>query len=147
MFKHLFVPIDGSELSVKAMDASLVLARQLGARVTGFVVEPDIPLVTATANPATFARRIEAHQAHSDAHAHALLNVFADRALAAGVPFESEYRQNDHIDAVIPEVAAMVGADLIVMVTHGRGALGELWFGSHTKSVMSRTHLPLLVLR
>jgi nucleotide-binding universal stress UspA family protein len=36
--------------------------------------------------------------------------------------------------------------DLIVMVTHGRGAFGERLFGSHTKSVMSQCKLPLLVL-
>ena len=32
------------------------------------------------------------------------------------------------------------------MVTHGRGAFGELLFGSHTKTVLSRSKLPLLVL-
>jgi nucleotide-binding universal stress UspA family protein len=38
------------------------------------------------------------------------------------------------------------GCDLLVMTTHGRGALSELLFGSHTKSVISRTTLPVLVL-
>lgn len=147
MFKHLFVPVDGSELSVRAMDASIELARQLGARITGFVVEPDIPLAAVNASPTTFVHHVEVHQAKINAHATGVLNQFAERAAAAGVAFESEYRQTDQVDAVIPEVAAMVGADLIVMVTHGRGALGELWFGSHTKSVMGRTQLPLLVLR
>jgi nucleotide-binding universal stress UspA family protein len=36
--------------------------------------------------------------------------------------------------------------DLIVMVTHGRGAFGEMLFGSHTKNVLARSLLPLLVL-
>ncbi|HRC37569.1 MAG TPA: universal stress protein, partial [Rubrivivax sp.] len=30
--------------------------------------------------------------------------------------------------------------------THGRGTFGELLFGSHTKTLMARTRLPLLVL-
>jgi len=42
MYKHLFVPVDGSELSRRAMDGSIELALQLGARITGFVVEPDL---------------------------------------------------------------------------------------------------------
>ena len=40
MYKHLFVPIDGSELTQRAMEGSIELALQLGARITGFVVEP-----------------------------------------------------------------------------------------------------------
>ena len=39
MFKHLLVPIDGSDLTDRAMTASLEFARQLGASVTGFVAE------------------------------------------------------------------------------------------------------------
>ncbi|MBY0465378.1 MAG: universal stress protein, partial [Burkholderiales bacterium] len=44
MYKHLFVPVDGSELSHQAMDGSIELAQQLGAKITGFVVEPDLPI-------------------------------------------------------------------------------------------------------
>ena len=146
MFKHLFVRVDGSGLSVRAMEQSLELARSLGARVTGFVCEPDIPLSAVSASPTTFVRQIEAHEAQTEAHAHALLNQFAEMAQAAGVAFESEYRRTDQVDAAIAEVADMVKADLIVMVTHGRGAFSELLFGSHTKSVMSKTKVPLLVL-
>jgi nucleotide-binding universal stress UspA family protein len=32
------------------------------------------------------------------------------------------------------------------MATHGRGFFGELLFGSHTRSVMAQSKLPLLVL-
>ena len=62
------------------------------------------------------------------------------------MPFESEYRRSDQTDATIAEVADMVQADLILMVTHGRGLFGEMLFGSHTKNVMSRTKVAMLVL-
>lgn len=146
MFKHLFVPVDGSELSLRAMESSIALARSLGATITGLVVESDIPLSAVSASPTTFVKQIEAHEARTDAHAHKVLQAFADRAKAAGVTFESEYRRSDQTDAVIAEVADIVKADLIVMVTHGRGAFSELLYGSHTKNVMSRTKVPLLVL-
>jgi len=146
MFKHLFVPVDGSALSVRAMDASIELARSLGASITGFVVEPDIPLAAVSSSPTVFVQQIAAHENRTDAHAHTVLNTFADRAKAAGVVFASEYRRTDQTDAVIAEVADIVKADLIVMVTHGRGPFSELLYGSHTKNVMSRTKVPLLVL-
>ena len=50
------------------------------------------------------------------------------------------------IPAMIVAEARARGTDLIVMATHGRGAFGELLFGSHSKSVLSRTQLPVLVL-
>lgn len=146
MFKHLFVPVDGSELSLRAMESSITLARSLGATITGFVVESDIPLAAVSASPTVFVKQIEAHEARTEAHAHKVLDAFAERAKAAGVPFQSEYRRSDQTDAVIAEVADIVQADLIVMVTHGRGVFGEMLFGSHTKNVMSRTKVPLLVL-
>ena len=40
MYEHLLVPVDGSELSDRAMTASIELARKLGARITGFMAEP-----------------------------------------------------------------------------------------------------------
>ena len=46
----------------------------------------------------------------------------------------------------IVEAAESRGCDLIVMVTHGRGAFGEFLFGSHTKAVLAGSRLPLLVL-
>ena len=75
-----------------------------------------------------------------------MLDSFAQRARECGVPFESEYRRSDQTDATIAEVADMVQADLILMVTHGRGLFGEMLFGSHTKNVMSRTKVAMLVL-
>ena len=43
-------------------------------------------------------------------------------------------------------VAAERGCDLIVMATHGRSGFGELLWGSHTKNLVSRAKVPLLVL-
>ena len=46
----------------------------------------------------------------------------------------------------IVEEAERCGADMIVMVTHGRSRLGEWYYGSHSKKVLSLSKLPLLVL-
>lgn len=146
MFKHLFVPVDGSDLSTRAMEQSLVLAQSLGARVTGFVCEPSIPMSVVNANPTTFQKQIEQFESRTEAHAHKVLTQFAERAAAAGVVFDSQHRTTDATDAAIAEAADAVKADLIVMVTHGRGVFGEMLYGSHTKNVMSKTKVPLLVL-
>jgi nucleotide-binding universal stress UspA family protein len=146
VYHHLFVPIDGSDLSQRAIDGSIALARQLGARITGFVVEPELPLSVASASPTAFTARIKAHEEKNDAHARQLLGQFEERAAAAGVDFTGTHVNGGSVDQAIADEAERHGCDMIVMVTHGRGTMGELLFGSHTKAVIARTSLPLFVL-
>ncbi|HMM86161.1 universal stress protein [Azohydromonas sp.] len=146
MFKRILVPVDGSDLSTRAIDASLELARPLGATVVGFVAEP-MPTLPAVGRPPTVvARENELHDQRTAAHAREVLSAFEQRAQAAGVGFEGHFLQAPLVDQAIVDAAESKGCDLILMVTHGRGAFGEFLFGSHTKAVLSRCKLPLLVL-
>ena len=82
----------------------------------------------------------------TEAHARQVLAGFEARAGEAGVPFEGHYDQVANVDRAIIAAAESHGCDMIVMVTHGRGAFGEFLFGSHTKAVLAGSMLPLLVL-
>jgi nucleotide-binding universal stress UspA family protein len=146
MYQHLFVPVDGSELSQRAIEGSIALAKQLGARITGFVVEPDLVLSETSHNAQTFARHIQEHDARNEAHATKLLAKFEQQSVAAGVAFEGRHRTSDGVDDAIVDEAEKAGCDMIVMVTHGRGPVGEFLFGSHTKKVIARSKLPVFVL-
>ncbi len=147
MFKHLLVPVDGSELSERAAQVSLELAQRLGARITGFVAEPMPPLPTMSTHAATYMREADEHNARTEAHARKVLQAFGAKATELGVPYQGKFLRADGVDDAIVAAAVEFECDMIVMVTHGRGAFGELLFGSHTKNVMSRSKLPLLVLR
>jgi nucleotide-binding universal stress UspA family protein len=147
MYKNLLVPVDGSDLSEHAMQSSIDLARQLGASITGFVAEPDMPMPNVGTQPATYARQREAHETRTDTHAHEVLTRFGEMARAAGIGFTGRHQRTDRVDVSIVELAQELECDMIVMVTHGRGAFGELLFGSHTKNVLSKSKLPVLVLR
>ncbi|MFO1293927.1 MAG: universal stress protein [Rubrivivax sp.] len=146
MFKHLLVPLDGSELSDRAAEVSLELAARLGARVTAFVVEPPAPLPTMSGSAAVYARQSAEHDQRTAAHAEQVLGSFRARAAALGVAVESHFARSEGIEDAIVHAAAARGCDLIVMVTHGRGLFGKLLFGSHTKNMIGRTELPILVL-
>lgn len=147
MYKHLFVPVDGSVRSHRAMDGSIELAKQLGARITGFVVEPDLPLSTATPHGDEFIRRVKDHESKNEAHAASLLGQFEKRALAAGVAFKAHHVTAYAVDRSIVDEAEKLGCDMIVMVTQGRSRVGKFIFGSHTKDVIIESELPVLVLR
>jgi len=146
MYKNLLVPVDGTDLAERAMEQSIELARQLGAAIVGFVVEPDMPLPNVGTQPSAYQRQREQHEVATDTHAHALLTRFGERAREAGVGFSGRHTRSDRVDQAIVELANELGCDMIVMTTHGRGAFGELLFGSHTKNVLSKSTIPLLVL-
>ena len=144
MYEHLLVPVDGSELSDRAMNASIELARKLGARITGFIAEPF-----AAPPPGIglgYGAAVTQHDQAVQTHARGVLAKFEQLCGEASVPFAPFITQASHIDDAIIEAAREQGCNLIVMVTHGRGALGELMWGSHTKNLLSRCKVPLLVL-
>lgn len=145
-YKHLLVPVDGSTLSAKAISASIELARQLGASITGFVAEPLPPVHQGPVSASVIERDIAEHDATSAAHARPVLAQFEAAARAAGVPFTGFFDQVPRVDRAIIDTAEAQGCDMIVMVTHGRGAFGEFLFGSQTKAVLAGSRLPLLVL-
>jgi nucleotide-binding universal stress UspA family protein len=146
MYRRLLVPVDGSELSDRAIQASIDLAKQLGAAITGFVAEPLQLPPTGPRPQARLEEEAREHDAATAAHAQEVLARFEAQARAAGVPFEGYHDQVPRVDRAIIEAAEARGCDLIVMVTHGRGPFGEFLYGSHTKAVLAGSRLPLLVL-
>jgi nucleotide-binding universal stress UspA family protein len=146
MFKHLLVPVDGSDITDRAIDTSISLAKQLGAAITGFVVEPSPPLPAVGRHPEAVKTEQELYEARTEAHARGVLARFETMAQAAGVAFRGHFERSDRVGETIVETARAAGCDMIVMATHGRGPFGEMLFGSYTKSVLARSKLPLLVL-
>ena len=146
MFKRILVPVDGTELTDRAIDASVELARQLGAAITGFVAEPMLPVHTGPRQRSWVVEEALEHDALTAAHAQEILLRFEAAARAAGVEFDGYHDQVPRVDRAIVEAAESRGCDLILMVTHGRGPFGEFLFGSQTKAVLAGSKLPLLVL-
>lgn len=146
MYKRILVPIDSGKLSGQAMQQGLALAKQLGASVVGFVVEALPALPSMGTNLNNYQREVAAHEASTEAHAQGLLASFQQQAASMDVAFEGLYERHDDIAESIVSNAERHACDLIVMATHGRGAFGELLFGSQTKRVMSLSKRPLLIL-
>ncbi len=146
MYKRLLVPVDGAELSPRAIDRSIELARQLGAAITGFVAEPPAPMPNESSNLRQYSRTVDEVEQRGAEHARAVLNRFEEQARQAGVPFDGQYVQAQDVGQAIADAAEKHHCDMIVMVTHGRGRLGELLLGSHTKAVLARSPVALLVL-
>jgi nucleotide-binding universal stress UspA family protein len=146
MYEHLLVPVDGSELSHKAMDHAVGLAKMLGASITGFTAEPPLPLlVVEQAAVAYDVATFQEHEKRCEAHAREVLLGFGAKAQAAGVHFDGQFVITDDVQQAIVDMAERQRCDLIVMATHGRHGLDALIHGSLTKSVLAHSRVPLLV--
>ena len=146
MFKRLLVPVDGSPLTERAMEVSIALAKQLGATITGFVAEPLPPIPPGPRPDALLEAEPRDNDELTASRAETVLARFAAQARAAGVEFTGHHEKAARVDRAIIAAAESQGCDMIVMVTHGRGAFGEFLFGSQTKAVLAGSKLPLLVL-
>ncbi len=147
MFQHILIPIDGSEFSDLAIATGVRFAQAIGARITGFIAEPE---VTVPNLPGFVGRESGAGRGprfKPRLHAQFALDRIAAAAAAAGVAFAIDtVADNDAAEAII-EAARRHACDLIVMASHERHGLDRLLHGSATGDVLSQSKIPVLVLR
>lgn len=142
MFKHILIPTDGSELSRKAAEGGLELARALGAKVTVYscVVE-YLPMTEfAVETPQSVMDQMEKEADH-------YLADLAKKAQAAGVPFDTAKSVEFSPYTGIINTAREKHCDLILMASHGRRGLAGLLLGSETQKVLTHSEIPVLVYR
>ena len=145
MYKHILLPTDGSELSARAIDAGVGLAKSLGARLTALNVTP--PYYPEGGNPSTFVQQSRAHAERSEATARQALDYPARKASEAGVPCAPLHRVADAPWQEIIKAAGDQGCDLILMASHGRRGVAALLLGSETHKVLTHSKTPVLVVR
>lgn len=150
MYKHILISTDGSEVAQKGLDHGLSLAKDIGAKVSVITVTESFP-VYASAGAGVGAGWVPIEMADYDKVQDEFANrVFASAKQAAekyGVAAETIHVRNAQPAEAILETAKAQGCDLIVMASHGRRGLGRLLLGSQTSEVVTRSPLPVLVVR
>jgi nucleotide-binding universal stress UspA family protein len=145
MYKHILLPVDGSELSLRAAEAGIALARQLGARVHALHVVVPLPAVPFL-NEIVATSDSEYADSAEEAGTRYLAAV-RERADAAGVPCQGSLETDARPHRAIAAVAQREGCDLIVMGSHGWRGMDRLLLGSETQRVILESELPVLVHR
>lgn len=143
MFKHILLPTDGSELSLRAAGKGIALAVQFEAHVYAIHVLPPFPAVTFVAQAIQAGDEVYSQDAVLRAE-HSLADV-GRLAEAAGVPYAGTYVFDHRPYLAIIGAAAKWHCDLIVMGSHGRHGLARLLLGSETHKVASSCDIPVLV--
>ncbi len=144
MFKNILVPVDGSDTSLAALDKAAGLASAFGAKVTAIFVIDPYPF---TGIGADFAYGQDQYLTAARNEAGAAIEAAKTRLQAAGIDADTKVVESHAVWRGILEAAEAVGADLIVMGSHGRRGLEKLVLGSVAQSVLSHTKLNTLVVR
>lgn len=145
MYKVILVPLDGSPLAEKALPHAAEIARRFGSRLTLFAVvesyqlypEPGVvgPILSIQSN-------IEEETSRTREY----LRGLADKLKEDGIDVVVEVEQGDPA-AEICDYAKSIGADLIVMSTHGRSGIRRWVYGSVADRVLRNANIPVLLVR
>jgi len=141
-FKHVMVPLDGSELSATILGAAADLASASGARLT---------LVHVVSSSAVLGARIfpllPDDLTPAMAKAREYLESKAEELRARGLRVDVHVEEHEAPGRAIAAVADKLDADVIALATHGYGGLKRALLGSVADKVLRSSPLPLLVQR
>ena len=145
MYKHILIPTDGSDLSRKAIEHGVALAKSVGASVVGITVSPTFHSVAA--DPIFVPETLEQYRTNCAAQAERDLAIVRDAARMASAAYEGVHVVHDHPYQAIIATARDRQCDLICMASHGRKGVSALLLGSETTKVLTHSTIPVLVCR
>jgi nucleotide-binding universal stress UspA family protein len=128
-FRSIIVPVDGSELAEGAIPFALAIAERAHAKIRFVLVHPQQfpPLLIEPAK----------------VYLKALTRRYKEQ-LGRSV---SSIILHGPVARTLTRYARDIGADLIVMTSHGRGGVRRAWLGSVADQLIRATELPVLVVR
>ena len=147
MYKKILVSTDGSDLSQKAANHALELAKVTGASVVAVTVTPSYPVTYLEGSMPINSDQAKEVEAKWRAESQQFVSSIQDAGSKLGVTVDAVIVNNDSISDAILDTAKDTGADLIVMASHGRKGIARLLLGSETQHVLTSSPIPVLVLR
>lgn len=136
MLRRILVPLDGSTFAEAALPPALSLSRRSGASLELTTVHEPIP---------TFA--YDEWETSAREWSESYLADVRDRVHGrTGNGVETTVRSG-RVAEELRERARETAADLVVMATHGRGALTRAWLGSVADTFVRHAPCPVLLVR
>ena len=138
---RLLVPLDLSSATDRVLAAATAVARDTGAGVWLLhVAEPDPAFVGYEAGSAAVRDQV----AHEYRDEHRRLQEHAKQLRDAGIDTTPLLIRGPTAETILHE-AAHLEVDLIVMATHGRGAVFDILVGSVSHAVLRQSRIPVLM--
>jgi nucleotide-binding universal stress UspA family protein len=144
MFKRILVPTDGSDITAKAIDTAIELARSVGAQLYTISVKEPFPYsAISEMQPTPPQEFFDAQERIATKRVQAVVEA----SELAGVPCLHHTVEGLHPWEAIIEHAKRMDCDLLVMASHGRRGVSALLLGSETQKVLTHSKVPVLIVR
>ncbi len=144
MIKSILIPLDGSPFSEQALPWAACLAKGLGAHLELVRVHDPVPPWTIASEGAVAATAVD--PAIRSAEEQYLANSVA-RLEEGGFAHVTCRLLDGEVVEQVARHAEDNAFGLVVLATHGRGALSRLWLGSVSDALVRRLTMPLLLIR
>jgi len=144
MFRRILVPTDGSDITKKAVDVAIGMARAMGARLYTLSVKEPFPYSAISEMQPTPPQEFYDAQ---ERIANARVQQVREACAAGGMTCEGHTIEALHPWEAIIDHAKRQECDLIVMASHGRRGVSALLLGSETQKVLTHTTIPVLIVR
>jgi nucleotide-binding universal stress UspA family protein len=144
--RKLLIPLDGTPAHEQGLPAAAELARACAAALHLVVVVPTLGTLSGNQKaagrllPMAMSAVLELAQQGTEEY----LRGHIAQLQAQGLSVTAEVRRGEPT-AIIVDTALRIGADLIVLGTHGKAGMDAFWSGSTAPKVSSRSRLPLLL--
>ena len=144
MYKRILFPTDGSDITAKALQTAMGMAKLCGAEIVALAVMEPFPYsAISEMQPVPPQEFFDAQQRVASAR----VKTVMEAAQAAGVACQGATVESTHAWEAILDHAEAKACDLVVMASHGRRGVSALLLGSETQKVLTHSTLPVLVVR
>ena len=144
MYKRILVPTDGSDITSKAVQTAISLAKVTGATLSTVSVKEPFPYsAISEMQPVPPQEFYDAQERIAAERVKSVVNA----ANAAGLNCDGYTVEALHPWEAILDQAKQQACDLIVMASHGRRGVTALLLGSETNRVLTHSPLPVLVVK
>lgn len=148
MYKKMLIATDGSALAQKAVRVGLDLAKAVGAGVTLVTVTERWPIVEVAAQAEMGVKDPVGHfEALAEKGARSTLDAAAEIANEIGVACAEVHVKDQAPADGIVATSREIGADIVVLASHGRRGIEKMLLGSVASEVLAHSKVPVLIVR
>ena len=144
-YKHILVPVDESPMSYAAAEQARSPAKELNCPVTimsVIAVDPFVGVDFYKVAPAITDYFIQAEQ-----NAQNRLAEIEQSFSREGIQVDTKIIRGVAASEGIVQIANEIGADLIIMGSHGRTGVKKMMLGSVAQNVLTQSPVPVLIVK
>jgi len=141
LFSKILVPVDGSDISYRALDSALFLSERLASKITAIHVIEKVPTVYIQSQK-VLDELLETHKNESQK----ILDECSSIATKKGIAINTTLLEGNPASTIL-EFSQMEKYEVIIIGSRGMGHFKELILGSVSSKILHHSLCSVLLIR